>query len=294
MRIDGVDITRAEYLFYIERLFHPTENNKEAADCVDDFVFFKLQAARARAAGTDTTTSFRSQVNNYRNHLVEKYLPATPPYSNNLSLRIKQLFIRLPQNISQQTLKAAKERIDSLYDELQRNPSKFDEYIEAYSDEKRTRRLQRLQMTAEMEEVAFKLPDHVLSPPFYTPLGLHIIQVTERGMSPEILEKVAAQYPLYSLSVQLYEDYWLASEDYRQSVAIPSADRQALAAYFEVHAGKYRKQVRRQNKENPRSYRDLYRQVLKEYQATLKQRRKEELRSHAKVEIIQEVLKTVN
>jgi hypothetical protein len=206
---------------------------------------------------------------------------------------VKQLLVRLPQNATPQTLQAAKELTDRLYADLLHHPSDFDAYILQYSDDKEERWMHRLQMTEEMEAVAFKLPDRQLSAPFYTPLGIHIIQVLERGVPPETVSRLSKQFPVYPLSLQLYEAYNLALADYRTNI-LGAINEASLTAFFDSQRSVYQAEARRRNTEKPQSYRDVYPRILRDYADRLHRRRRQELRQQAKVEINQEVLKTVN
>jgi hypothetical protein len=293
MRIDGVAVSRSEYLFYIEEVCHAGQEERPLSDYIDDFIAFKLEVAEAKSQQLDTLAAFRRQLDDYRNRLTDICLSKSHLPTYGPSLRVKQLLVRLPQNATPQSLQAAKELTDRLYADLQRNPSDFDTYILQYSDEKDEHWMHRLQMTEEMEAVAFKLPDRQLSAPFYTPLGIHIIQVLERGVPPETVSRLSRLFPAYPLSVQLYEAYHLALADYRKNI-LGTIDEASLAAFFHSQKSVYQAEARRRNMEKPQSYRDLYPRILRDYADRLHRRRQQELRQQAKVEINQEVLKTVN
>ncbi|MDR0976811.1 MAG: peptidyl-prolyl cis-trans isomerase [Prevotellaceae bacterium] len=293
MRIDGVAVSRSEYLFYVDRVCHAAEDERPLADYIDDFIAFKLDVAEAKALHMDTLAAFRRRVEAYRNRLADACFSGADLPAYGPSLHLKQLLIRLPQNASPQTLRAGKALSDSLYANLQRRPSDFDAYVQRYSDDKDEHWLHRLQMTEEMEAVAFTLPDGQLSSPFYSPLGIHILQVLGRGVPPETLRRLEKQCPTFPLSLQLYEGYNLALAYYRTTV-LEAMDETGLAAFFSCQAAVYQAEARRQNKEKPQSYRDVYPQIVQDYAAWLHRRQQQQLRLKAKVEINQEVLKTVN
>ena len=71
--------------------------------------------------------------------------------------------------------------MDSIYQVIQNQPSiDFTSLVDRFSDDKRCVWIENLQTTSEFEDVAFSLAKGEISKPFFTPEGLHILQVADR------------------------------------------------------------------------------------------------------------------
>ena len=99
--------------------------------------------------------------------------------------QVLQLFKYLPQTITARKLEEQKSRMDSIYQAIRNQPGlDFARLVENYSDDKESRWIESLQTTSEFEEVAFSLSKGEISPPFFTPAGIHILKVTDRKEMP--------------------------------------------------------------------------------------------------------------
>ena len=72
--------------------------------------------------------------------------------------------------------------MDSIYRVIQNQPDlNFNRLVEIYSDDKQSRWIECLETTSEFENVAFSLAKGMVSQPFFTPEGIHILKVVDRG-----------------------------------------------------------------------------------------------------------------
>lgn len=203
MKINGKDITRSEFEYNYNK-----NNSVEVADRkgIDDyvplFVNYKLKVEAAKDARYDTLSSFKKEFLMYRNQQIRSLLVDTKveeqearKYYDQLKqnigpdglVRVAHIFVQVPQKASQTQLDAAKNKIDSIYQEILKG-SNFAELALRNSDDKMSAIqggdlpwLARKQTIKEFEDVAFKMnvPGEV-SEPFLSPLGYHIVKMLGR------------------------------------------------------------------------------------------------------------------
>ncbi len=195
MRVDGREIARSEF----EYSYRNSTVGEGARLSLKEYALLfartiqKVEAAKA--AGLDTTSAFRKQHEVARARLAETYLTdklvmdscARVQYqrmrlkTRNAQVQVMQIFRYLPQMITARLLEAQKNHMDSIYRAIQNQPgTDFSQWVERYSDDKQPRWIESLQTTAEFEEVAFTLSEGEISPPFFTPAGIHILKVIDR------------------------------------------------------------------------------------------------------------------
>ncbi len=97
-------------------------------------------------------------------------------------VQVMRIFKRFPQTSLPHHLGEAKTRMDSLYRMLQTQPDlNFRHVVEIYSDDKQSSWIGWLETSSEFENVAFSLAKGMVSQPFFTPEGIHIMKVIDRG-----------------------------------------------------------------------------------------------------------------
>ena len=106
----------------------------------------------------------------------------------------------LDQNGTPEESAACKARIDSIYQVVKANPSKFEEMARNYSDDKGSARQGGMlqwfgsgMMVEEFDSVAFALPVGEISEPVRTQFGWHIIQKIDRKDPPALQEMKPAE-----------------------------------------------------------------------------------------------------
>lgn len=106
----------------------------------------------------------------------------------------------LDQNGTPEESAARKARIDSIYDVVKANPSKFEEMAMRYSDDKGSARQGGMlqwfgsgMMVQEFDSVAFALPVGQISEPVRTQFGWHIIHKLDRKDPPSLAEMKSAE-----------------------------------------------------------------------------------------------------
>lgn len=203
MCIDGKQISRSEFLSaYDWAMKHNVRTEKKTLkDFVRQYVDCKLKVAAAEAAGMDTTSAFMSAMDSLRRRLSATYLGSRQLEDSvarclygkleqiqGERILVRHLFKRLPQNVTTTSLRRTEQWMDSIYGELQRRQDAFGEFVDQYSDEKEAVWIAKLQMPVEYETVVWQLNPGEFSAPFFTPQGIYIVKVLERGKMPPFAE----------------------------------------------------------------------------------------------------------
>lgn len=202
MTVNGVDVTRSEFEYsYNKNNTDLVVDKKSLDEYVDLFVNYKLKVAAAMDAQLDTTAAFQKEVADYRSQQAEEYLidsafieeQARNTYeatARNIGpdgmFRAAHILIRLEQQASAQEQAVAKARIDSIYTVLKAGAD-FAEMAKKHSQDPGTAReggmlpwLFKGQLLKEFEVVALAMQPGELSEPVLSPVGYHIIYMSER------------------------------------------------------------------------------------------------------------------
>lgn len=193
----------------------------------------RLKAQYAREAGWDALPEIRQRADSFRREMLAAHLLGETAANHLPRLKsllgqqpeeelvlLRQIYVRLPQNITRASLASMEQQMDSIYRALQQGAS-FAELMERFSEVRGEQLIGRFQMPAEFEEKAYSLPVNEISAPFQSPLGIHIIQVLEHksanGRDVLLAEqlKVSEQknIALEMLTEQLKRDYAFSRED---------------------------------------------------------------------------------
>ncbi len=199
MKINGHDIPRSEFEYYYNK--NNTEgviDKKTVEEYVPLFVNYKLKVEAAKAAQLDTAQSFQQEFMGYRDQQIRPalidsadverkayqiYREAQEPIdANGGMVNCAHILIRMNQKASDEEMKAAKLRIDSIYTALQ-NGADFAELAKSTSQDPGTASrggvlgdLVKGQVVKEFEDQVWALTDGELSKPFESPFGWHIIK----------------------------------------------------------------------------------------------------------------------
>lgn len=202
MTVNGVDVHRSEFEYSYNKNNTDVVVDKASLDeYVELFVNYKLKVAAAKEAQLDTLASFQKEVADYRAQQAEAYLvdsayieaEARKTYETTARsigpegmFRAAHILIRLPQQATATEQAAAKERIDSIYAAL-KGGADFAEMARTLSQDPGTAReggmlpwLSKGQLLKEFEVVALAMKPGEMSKPVLTPVGYHIILMSER------------------------------------------------------------------------------------------------------------------
>ena len=159
----------------------------------------ELMAKAARAEGLDKNDAFQHTLEAYKQELAGKYLfeeqsvtqLANDAFNKTIvnkgdkQLLVRQIFHAMTQHVMNTELSLWQQRMDSISRALA-DGADFEVLMNRYSDTQTTEWMHRLDMTDEMEQVAFALQQGQISQPFLSPLGIHIIQVMDERQMDNI------------------------------------------------------------------------------------------------------------
>ena len=204
MTVNGQPVLRSEFEYsYNKNNSEGVIDKKTVDEYVDLFINYKLKVAAALDAKYDTLTSFKNEFAQYRD---QQILPAMVTdddmmqeahniYDNTVKqigpdglVQTAHILLRVDQKASSDEHKAAKVRIDSIYNALKQGAD-FAEMAKKVSQDPGSARqggllpfVQRGQLVKEFEDVAFSLKDGEMSGIVETPYGYHIILRKEHKM----------------------------------------------------------------------------------------------------------------
>ena len=197
LRIDGQPITRSEFEYIYNK--HNSQNvldKKTLPEYMELFINYKLKVNEAVQQGLDTTMVFKDELHGYRMQVAQSYLSdeaaeqkeieqlyaALKDDERNHRIQIQQVLLRLPQNLSKAQVRAAEQRMDSIYKAIQQADGvNFEAMVRRFSDDKKTQIYSPLQLTEDFADVVFATPVGQITAPFSTAHGLHIVKVLDKG-----------------------------------------------------------------------------------------------------------------
>ena len=202
MTVNGVDVTRSEFEYSFNKNNTDLVVDKKSLDeYVELFVNYKLKVAAALDAQLDTMETFKKEVADYRSQQAEEYLvdndfiekEARNTYQQTAErigpdgqFKAAHILIRLTQQATPKEQAQAKARIDSIYAAL-KGGADFAELAKTLSEDPGTAReggmlpwLTRGQLLKEFEVAALALQPGEMSAPVLSPVGYHIIYMSER------------------------------------------------------------------------------------------------------------------
>ena len=204
MKINGQPVSRSEFEYSFNK------NNSEGVidkKCVDEyvdlFVNYKLKVEAAKEARLDTLKSFLNEFAGYRDQQIRPAMitdadieaEARRIYEETRSridgnggmTKPAHILVMVKQKADEAQQKAAKERIDSIYNALQ-NGADFAELAKKCSDDKGTAAnggelqwIAKGMTLKEFEDAAWALEKGQMSKPVLSPAGWHIILLKDKG-----------------------------------------------------------------------------------------------------------------
>ena len=202
MTINGQNVTRSEFEYsYNKNNGDEVIEKTTVEQYVPLFVNYKLKVAAALDARLDTLASFKAEFAKYRDQQVRPTMVTSEDVENEARkiyddrqkmigdkglIRPAHILIRLSQKASSAAQDSAKARIDSIYACLRSGADFADLATRLSQDPGSSKRGGLLpwicigQTLKEFEDVAFSLNKGEMSKPFLSPVGYHIVKMTDR------------------------------------------------------------------------------------------------------------------
>ena len=202
MKIAGKPVTRSEFEYsYNKNNSEGVIDKKTVEEYVDLFVNYKLKVQAALDERMDTLSSYKQEFRQYRDQQIRPFIindadvekEARNIYDNEVKrigpeglVRPAHIFVRLSPNSDKATEAAKKERIDSIYKALL-NGADFTELASTKSEDPGAAAqkgvigwITKGQTYEEFEKAAYALQVGEVSEPTLSPVGWHIIKMTDR------------------------------------------------------------------------------------------------------------------
>ena len=204
MKINGQPVSRSEFEYSFNKNNSEGVVDKKSVDeYVDLFVNYKLKVEAAKEARLDTLKSFLNEFAGYRDQQIRPAMitdadieaEARRIYEETRSridgnggmTKPAHILVMVKQKADEAQQKAAKERIDSIYNALQ-NGADFAELAKKCSDDKGTAAnggelqwIAKGMTLKEFEDAAWALEKGQMSKPVLSPAGWHIILLKDKG-----------------------------------------------------------------------------------------------------------------
>lgn len=204
MKINGQPVSRSEFEYSFNKNNSDGVIDKKSVDeYVDLFVNYKLKVEAAKEARLDTLKSFLNEFAGYRDQQIRPAMitdadieaEARRIYEETRSridgnggmTKPAHILVMVKQKADEAQQKAAKERIDSIYNALQ-NGADFAELAKKCSDDKGTAAnggelqwIAKGMTLKEFEDAAWALEKGQMSKPVLSPAGWHIILLKDKG-----------------------------------------------------------------------------------------------------------------
>ena len=202
MKIAGKPVTRSEFEYsYNKNNSEGVIDKKTVEEYVELFVNYKLKVQAALDERMDTLSSYKQEFRQYRDQQIRPFIindadvekEARNIYDNEVKrigpeglVRPAHIFVRLSPNSDKATEVAKKERIDSIYKALL-NGADFTELASTKSEDPGAAAqkgvigwITKGQTYEEFEKAAYALQVGEVSEPTLSPVGWHIIKMTDR------------------------------------------------------------------------------------------------------------------
>ncbi len=193
MTVAGRNIEAGEFIRMYRKNLDPGKN-LPVGDYINQYALFKMKVADAISEGFDTTTSFRNELQGYRNQLSGNYLTDThtrdellkKAYQRSLKeINTWHILVALPQDAAPaDTLKAWK-KANEIRVRI-RNGESFEMVARSTSDDQSVRSnggnlgyITVFQLIMPLEDAVYSLRKGALSMPVRSPYGYHILKVTD-------------------------------------------------------------------------------------------------------------------
>ena len=192
-----VKVSEFDYIYNKNNGDEADYSEKSLREYLDLYTKFKLKVEKAKAMGLDTISRLQNELEGYRKQLASSYLvdkEVSEKLINEVIERSKtdvevcHIFVANPSSAPAAKKQAAKEKINTIYGELQRGKT-FDEMAKKFSEDKRSA----LKGGAlgfyvamlpagfyEFESTMYNTPIGEYSAPIQSKLGYHIIKVVAK------------------------------------------------------------------------------------------------------------------
>lgn len=190
LRVGGKDVTKQEFELYCKHHLAGNCRAESVQNAFDDFLFQKLKSADMRRTGCDTLPAFRQYCKVMQGELLKTvmldkeqeeracrdlYRQSVERLSKSGWVKMEQITCLLAQDATRQEENAARNRMDSIYTALKQGAS-----FSAFShQEEGGTWMPVVELLQEFTDQLTSLAKGAFSKPFFSPLGIHIVKLTD-------------------------------------------------------------------------------------------------------------------
>lgn len=190
LRIGGQTVAKQEFEFYCKHSLAGKCQTESVNEAFDDFLFRKLKAADMRQSGCDTLPAFRQYCKVMRGELLKNvlldkeqeericrdlYRQSVERLSKSGWVKIEQITILLSQHAPKADERAARNRMDSIYAKLKSGA----DFTSFSCQPEGGTWIPVVELLQEFADRLASLSKNEFSEPFFSPLGIHIIRLTD-------------------------------------------------------------------------------------------------------------------
>ena len=190
LRIGGRTVAKQEFEFYCKHSLAGKCQTESVNEAFDDFLFRKLKAADMRQSGCDTLPAFRQYCKVMRGELLKNvlldkeqeericrdlYRQSVERLSKSGWVKIEQITILLSQHAPKADERAARNRMDSIYAKLKSGA----DFTSFSCQPEGGTWIPVVELLQEFADRLASLSKNEFSEPFFSPLGVHIIRLTD-------------------------------------------------------------------------------------------------------------------
>ena len=190
LRIGGHTVAKQEFEFYCKHSLAGKCQTESVNEAFDDFLFRKLKAADMRQSGCDTLPAFRQYCKVMRGELLKNvlldkeqeericrdlYRQSVERLSKSGWVKIEQITILLSQHAPKADERAARNRMDSIYAKLKSGA----DFTSFSCQPEGGTWIPVVELLQEFADRLASLSKNEFSEPFFSPLGVHIIRLTD-------------------------------------------------------------------------------------------------------------------
>lgn len=190
LRIGGQTVAKQEFEFYCKHSLAGKCQTESVNEAFDDFLFRKLKAADMRQSGCDTLPAFRQYCKVMRGELLKNvlldkeqeericrdlYRQSVERLSKSGWVKIEQITILLSQHAPKADERAARNRMDSIYAKLKSGA----DFTSFSCQPEGGTWIPVVELLQEFADGLASLSKNEFSEPFFSPLGVHIIRLTD-------------------------------------------------------------------------------------------------------------------
>jgi peptidyl-prolyl cis-trans isomerase SurA len=204
LTIDNHKITKSEF----ERIYRKNNtstvyDNKTVEEYLELFINYKLKVIEAESLGYDTNKAFIKELNGYREHLIKPYLEDNKikerylreAYDRTVTeVNVSHILAKFPKNYKPEDTLEAYNKINQIRERILAGESFEDVARETSEDPSAKENGGKLgwftafRMVYEFETASYNTPVGVVSEPFKTSYGYHIIRVNDKRPSKGMIK----------------------------------------------------------------------------------------------------------